>query len=244
MKKSIEMECFEAARFLELASQSTDIILNHEQLAFVKMNERVSRYMVACMPGDNWKIMNANIVVRDPLDDSEPRNIVFVLKEYEQEKWLPITPHKQLFLHEPEKGINGDCARAVIASMLNKENVEDVPHFGEGLDFRLEVADVNGALFDRRITDYLETQGIKPFKVAYTCSLEELLLFLAPNVGVPMIIDGMSPRGRNHSVIYMNGEMIHDPHPDNSGIVGLMDNGQIHVTVLVTVPQGEQRFTG
>ena len=243
MKKSIEMECFEATKFLELASQSTDIILNHEQLSFIKMSEKVSRYMVVCMPDHNWKIMNANVVVRSPVSDEEPRNIVFILKEYAQND-LPITPHKQKFLHDPENGVNGDCVRAVVASMLNKEDIEDVPHFGEGLDFSPEARAESGPLFEKRVADYLDTQGIKQFKIAYTCGLEELMGYLRGNEGVPIIIDGMSPRGRNHSVIYMNGEMIHDPHPDNTGIYGQMDNGQIHATVFVKVPLGEQRFKG
>lgn len=34
---------------------------------------------------------------------------------------------------------------------------------------------------------------------------------------------GKSPRGLEHSVIYYNGEMRHDPHPDGTGLVTVVD---------------------
>lgn len=34
----------------------------------------------------------------------------------------------------------------------------------------------------------------------------------------PYIVSGLSPRDVTHVVIYMNGQMIHDPHPSGSGV--------------------------
>lgn len=34
---------------------------------------------------------------------------------------------------------------------------------------------------------------------------------------------GQSPRGYEHSVLYYNGELAHDPHPDNTGLVQVED---------------------
>lgn len=37
--------------------------------------------------------------------------------------------------------------------------------------------------------------------------------------GVEYMVTDKSPRGINHVVIYRNGEMIHDCHPDRSGVI-------------------------
>jgi len=40
---------------------------------------------------------------------------------------------------------------------------------------------------------------------------------LMPNVYA--IVTGISPRGFKHSVIYLKDEMVHDPHPQNGGVL-------------------------
>lgn len=42
--------------------------------------------------------------------------------------------------------------------------------------------------------------------------------WLKDNPDTLYMVTGLSPRGVGHVVIYRNGEMIHDPHPDNGGV--------------------------
>ena len=57
-----------------------------------------------------------------------------------------MTPQKQMFLHDPDNGVWGDCQRTAIACILDRD-VEDVPHFfHDGCD---------GKTADKRIDDWL-----------------------------------------------------------------------------------------
>lgn len=47
---------------------------------------------------------------------------------------------------------------------------------------------------------------------------------------------GKSPRGDwDHCVVYQNGDMVHDPHPDKTGIEDKKD-----VMVLVSIDPGKK----
>lgn len=48
--------------------------------------------------------------------------------------------------------------------------------------------------------------------------------WLKENKDIPYIVSGDSARGVTHVVIYQNGEMIHDPHPNRDGLVKLGTN--------------------
>lgn len=39
--------------------------------------------------------------------------------------------------------------------------------------------------------------------------------------GVPYLVSGISPRGVQHVVIYQDGKMIHDPHPDGGDVTNV-----------------------
>ncbi len=43
-----------------------------------------------------------------------------------------MRPQKQKYFHDPENGTWGDCDRTCVASLLCRD-IEDVPHFFEGL---------------------------------------------------------------------------------------------------------------
>lgn len=240
----VEMEDFSIKVMCNLARTATEIRMSREQCDYIKTLDHVATYALLEMRPNSTFFMGVPITFVMHTE-TENRVISFVLPDTitpSEEVWLPFKMHMQLFRHDPNNGVNGDCVRAVIASLLNKENVEEVPHFGEGLDFSSSDA---VPVFEQRIDAYLGTQQVKKFRTAYTCGLDDLYNFvLRDNPGVPIIVEGMSPRGRNHSVIYFNGVLAHDPHPDGGGIIGQMDNGQIHVTVLVNVPHMDQRFVG
>lgn len=89
----------------------------------------------------------------------------------------------------------GNCLPACIASLLEL-SIDDVPCF------------LSGDWYDQ-YDDWLETRDI---------ALVMRPVHLAPKDDF-YILAGMSPRGRGHVVIAKDGEIIHDPHPDNAGLV-------------------------
>lgn len=102
----------------------------------------------------------------------------------------------------PEGKVNGNCFPACVASILGLP-LEQVPFFTtESQDAQL--ADAN--------------RWLKQFR---------LQLVMEPNLGeFPLnqyyIIRGSSPRfpGYFHMVVGKDGRIVHDPHPDKTGIIG------------------------
>jgi len=119
-----------------------------------------------------------------------------------------MTPQDQEFLLKSEIGQRGDCARAVIASPLDLP-ISDVPHFAQ-------IANDTGQPFYGQIGDFLEARGL------------EMLWHVNPiyhtkdGVDVYHEIAGPSPRGNGvwHAVVGCNGKIVHDPHPDRTGLAG------------------------
>jgi hypothetical protein len=103
-----------------------------------------------------------------------------------------MIPVMQTILSDSESGVNGDCLRACICSLLHL-SIEDVPHF-------IEYKPNNGWLdfFEW----WLEGKGLKlRFDAEPPPDLEFYMVW------------GTSPRGHTHSVIHSNGKLVHDPHP-------------------------------
>lgn len=84
-----------------------------------------------------------------------------------------MTPHKQLFRHKPAEGMWGDCARTVIACMLDLEP-EAVPHQ------QYEVADGEQ---DRFLNEWLATRGLRLVQVPYDAIIWDPSLTNAGIVG-------------------------------------------------------------
>lgn len=121
--------------------------------------------------------------------------------------------HQQLFRHDPENGIFGDCFRTVIASILGKAPHE-VPHVYDGTD------DANGM---NRMQEYLRSQGCILIYVAFQGSLsfEQIMeCGRAYSSGLHWLLTGKSRNGTNHVVICHEDRIVHDPSIDQSGIVG------------------------
>lgn len=133
--------------------------------------------------------------------------------------------HKQKFLHRPEEGTYGDCDRTAMACLLDLE-VDDVPHWG--------VHYGDNIAFNKMKDDWLATQGLYEQHIAFDCSFDELknnLNSVFRNVYV--LLTGTSANGTTHVVITLNGEIIHDPAIDNSGIVGPCDDGLWQISILI-----------
>jgi len=133
--------------------------------------------------------------------------------------------HKQLFKHDPDNGVIGDCQRTAIACILNLD-VEEVPHFGEKhwLDT---------VAFNKAIDDWLELRNLACVNSCYDCSLETVLEWQNNNPNCYYMLVGESGNGTNHVVIGRGDKIIHDPAIDCSGIVGPDNQGLYWVTHLV-----------
>ncbi len=146
-----------------------------------------------------------------------------------------MIPKIQTRLHrgsEPKE--RGNCYPAVIASILEIE-VEDVIQFQELYD----------ELWYEPIVDWLYERGYEladgdDFKCFHNSRLALDRFFLTEGKnpdGLPFeqwreimcdnlegqyyFVSGISPRNKdiNHITIYRDGKIIHDPHPDNTGIL-------------------------
>jgi hypothetical protein len=102
-------------------------------------------------------------------------------------------------------GARGNCMSACLASLLEIENVDDVPLFLS------EPGDVTRFDWAKRLDAWLAQFGL------YALHFYGHANQVRP--GVPHIATGISPRGRPHAVIGQGNEILWDPHPSRSGLV-------------------------
>lgn len=119
-----------------------------------------------------------------------------------------MTPQNQEFLHNPEAGINGDCFRACIASLLDLP-IAEVPHF------------CNSETWFTDTQRFLSEKGYDypgGWEVSENPGIETFA-----GVDGYYIGSGPSPRfpDAHHAVICKAGQVIFDPHPDKTGILEL-----------------------
>lgn len=123
-----------------------------------------------------------------------------------------MIPQDQEFLVDKEKGIRGDCARAVIASLLELP-IKEVPHFLKEAE-NDPLGQAYG--FYNRIEIFLEARG---YEMDWYCNLDYKL---KPGIDIYHQISGPSPRGADlfHAVVGLNGKIFFDPHPSRAGLLG------------------------
>lgn len=114
-----------------------------------------------------------------------------------------MTPVKQTKLHSNE--IKGNCLAAALASLLNR-SLTEIPAFEENPQ----------DWWPGDVLDWLTEEGYE---------VEVWSADLTPP-GYVMAM-GMSPRGIFHSVIFKDGELIHDPHPSNAGLLNVQTYWQL-----------------
>jgi hypothetical protein len=123
-----------------------------------------------------------------------------------------MIPADQEFAHRPEDGVQGDCTRACIASLLELP-VGEVPHFAQ------EAVDAHGLeqfvpFYYDAIEEWLNERG---YRVTWGHNPS-----LYPD-GTHCIVSGPSVRrqGAYHACVGIveNGvpRVVHDPHPSRSG---------------------------
>lgn len=117
-----------------------------------------------------------------------------------------MTPVDQQHLHAPANGVQGDCMRASLASVLDMP-LASVPHFAQ--------LDVDGeGSFWLLVAEFCRAQGYALAMFAGS--------FIWADEPVYHLIAGPSPRGGgvNHVVVARNGKVHFDPHPSRAGLAG------------------------
>lgn len=128
----------------------------------------------------------------------------------------------------------GNCLTAVVASLLELP-IEDVPNFvQDDVDHEGDPDWDWWTTLHRFITErgyqmhYLAVPGGPPSA------------FPLPKPGEHYAVIGLSPRGPqgliHHIVIHRDGQMVHDPHPDGTGLVKITDS--YHWTIREPTDEG------
>ena len=127
-----------------------------------------------------------------------------------------MKPVTQTIFHDDSEGRTGNCFASCIASVLELA-LGSVPNFMENDSYR------------ESINEFLEPYNLRHEEIGLGFEwVEHLKDFV--------IVGGKSPRGTfNHSVIYRNGELVHDPHPSGEGIVGPMIDRDTYMVSFLTV---------
>jgi len=106
-----------------------------------------------------------------------------------------MTPVKQTKFYP-----GGNCLSAAVASLFNL-SIEKVPNFIDRLD---TFWDDFQAFIDSLGCEYIGTASLNGH---------------FPTIDGCYLVEGLSPRGISHVVVYKDGQMVHDPHPDNTGLI-------------------------
>lgn len=144
----------------------------------------------------------------------------------------------QLILHDPDRGLYGDCFRTCLSCILDLVPSE-VPHYmGESLPEKVIWNKYNRWLMDNH--------NLQLFSIAYS-SLEDVFSTMRIlNPGIIYLLMGQGERGFNHQVLAMGNKIIHDPHPFGSRrLIGPdTDHGYYWVDILISnkhVVKGEEQ---
>lgn len=145
-----------------------------------------------------------------------------------------MTPVKQLYRHDPDQGVQGDCLRAAIASMLDLP-AADVPHFAQPDGPGTKI--VSGPTGLMHVEHFLEQRGWTLFQIVVedTDNNVDAVLQLVgdQNWGVHWLLIGRSIAG-NHVVVCKGPKIVHDPAQDKRDpiLTGPLKGGYWRVCVI------------
>lgn len=131
-----------------------------------------------------------------------------------------MIPQNSTIQHDPENGKRGDCDRACVASIMEL-SIDQVPHF---YDYDPSEGGDTGHENKRRWLR--ETFGLKwidlPFEAPSLEVMLESLATFAP--GCHVTLTAKSKRDVGHTVIVLDGKIVHDPtYGEPHGLVGDLD---------------------
>lgn len=104
-----------------------------------------------------------------------------------------MIPQTQTIFADDPDGVYGNCMQAAIASMLDLP-LKAVPHFAL-FEFWGPAARL---WFEGRGQEWVRVETIEP--------------------GQLVMAVGKSPRGVSHAVVWGENGLVHDPHPDRTGL--------------------------
>ena len=140
--------------------------------------------------------------------------------------------YKQLFRHDPQNGIFGDCYRTIIGCFLDIEP-KDVPHFFDWHGVDAEKAKATRLMIEK----FLMQHKLQIFQIPYAIDDLDVLLkqqrMLNPNIFY--MLSGTSKSGCDHVVIAHNDHIVHDPSLNNSGIIGPCTDDLFWIELLIPI---------
>lgn len=136
--------------------------------------------------------------------------------EIEYDTWCANLVRHYNFVYQDKFGLGGNCQSAVMASLLNME-LPDIPWFAEGLVVDGKELENSAEIFNDRIDEFLEQFDLALYWYEDSPEIQRYIREDFHNLAYQ--VSGKSPRGFEHVVIYINGEMVHDPHPEGGGVI-------------------------
>lgn len=118
-------------------------------------------------------------------------------------------------------GLEGNCQSAVLASIFELD-LDQVPHFSKGLGEDNPASTIEkGVIFNQRLDEWLQSHNLKLQWYEDSEVIQNYIKNEFKNTYYQVC--GKSPRGFYHVVIHLNGEMVHDPHPEGGGVIHAPD---------------------
>lgn len=135
-----------------------------------------------------------------------------------------MTPYIQLYKHDPENNIYGDCYRTALGCLLDTPP-EEVPHFCEFENW------------EDLTNNWLKTKGYKRFVIAYqSIQLDNILKFLEfHNKDIYYILIGRSSSNVDHAFIGCGGKIVHDPSGREELPTGSCEDDLYWIEILVPI---------
>lgn len=140
-----------------------------------------------------------------------------------------MKPVFQTVQHNPERGEFGDCFRAMIASALELP-IEAVPHFyHDGCD---------GATCRNRVNAFLRTVNLAFINIADapTWMREHGI------AGLMHELIGETLHESSHSMLAVDGELVHDPFPNGLPMKRIDNNWGLFIVLDPSRPIGRNAF--
>lgn len=139
---------------------------------------------------------------------------------------------KQMYKHDPENGVYGDCYRTCLATILGIAR-DKVPHYVSSTDKAVWAIEIQP-----KYVEWLSDRGLQELDIPVTgLGLEQVLDWQQSRsvFPVPSILTGTSSGGCNHCVVVYDGKIEHDPSLNDSGIIGPCDDGYYWVSWLIPI---------
>jgi hypothetical protein len=117
-------------------------------------------------------------------------------------------------------GERGNCLASCIASILEL-NLSDIPNF---MDCNFNEDGTQNGNWWRELWKFCTSKGYEIW-FRYGDSSKGQLPEMMEGALPYHLICGLGPRGYQHATVGLDGKIVHDPHPDRTGLVNITDFG-------------------